>query len=191
MNKIESDWCKKIEIWWLLKDIKKYGGYKVTVITWGDNGSKGSILAVINLTTYEKYVRFKYTLTDPITQEMEKVNYKILLLETPCNYGKTRYWFECPLCHKRRVGVLYKCGDYFGCRHCHNLTYSSRNENKKYKYYPLYRILEVRKKIEKKKLKIKRISYRGRPTKKLLEVISMSKRINNYYQQNYKSINDI
>ena len=25
------------------------------------------------------------------------------------------------------MGVLYKAGDYFGCRHCYNLTYNSRN----------------------------------------------------------------
>ena len=90
---------------------------------------------------------------------------------TPCNFGGQRYWFVCSLTKKgiycgRRVGVLYKDGDYFGCRHCYELTYSSRNENRHYKYYPLFATLTLSKKIEELEAKIKRPYYAGKPTKK-------------------------
>jgi hypothetical protein len=45
-----------------------------------------------------------------------------------------RWWFVCPLsrngiaCH-RRVRKLYLSGRYFGCRHCHRLTYRSSQES--------------------------------------------------------------
>lgn len=196
MSKFEADYCKKIEIWWLLRDIKEKGGYKYTNISWGDNGSQGSISVQVSICNEEKYIRFIYTQTDRSTGKKQDFDYKVPLIETPCNFGKTRYWFKCPLYKNgqycgRRVGVLYKNGDWFGCRHCYNLTYSSQKEHRKYKYYPLFRIMEVQNKIEKKKLKIKRNTYRGRPTKKVLEVISMSKKINNFYQKNYRKIEEM
>lgn len=47
MSKSEADWCKKIEIWWLLRDIK--GGYKYTTVSWGENGSRKRIRAGVHL----------------------------------------------------------------------------------------------------------------------------------------------
>ncbi len=61
-----------------------------------------------------------------------KIINKILLLKTKCYFGGFRYWFECPiyrnkkLC-KRRIRILYRKDDSWGCRRCHNLTYSSQN----------------------------------------------------------------
>jgi hypothetical protein len=60
--------------------------------------------------------------------------------ESPCpriattrpRFGGLRWWFVCPLTVNgrpcgRRVGKLYlpPAGRYFGCRHCHDLTYTS------------------------------------------------------------------
>jgi len=168
-NKIEADHLKKVEIWWL----KKYGylnGWKSGGIEWsfgsGDKHSIGIEASVMD----EKYVRFHYTQTDH-NGEKKDFNYKVQLATTPCNYGGTRYWFICPLSKNgvycgRRVGVLYKDGDYFGCRHCYDLTYSSKNENRSYKYYPLFNTLTLEKKIEDLEAKIKRRTYAGRVTKK-------------------------
>ena len=75
-----------------------------------------------------------------------KVNFKIKnrdsrrinFVSTPCFYGGHRWWFRCPVSVRdnvctRRVGVLYLGeGEYFGCRHCYNLTYSSSKESGKY-----------------------------------------------------------
>ena len=56
-----------------------------------------------------------------------------LLTTTRPHFGGRRWWFQCPLvvngvpC-RRRCRILYKPygSRYFGCRHCHRLTYRSR-----------------------------------------------------------------
>ena len=78
------------------------------------------------------YVRFSYSQINRDTNEKKEFDYQVQLVTTPCNYGGVRYWFKCPLSIKgqycgKRIGILYKGGDYFGCRHCYNLTYESRN----------------------------------------------------------------
>jgi hypothetical protein len=168
-SKQEADYLKKVEIWWL----KKHGylnGWKSGGIEWKNefSGDKSSI--GIEACTIEGYVRFFYTQTEE-NGEKKKFDYKVQLTTTPCNYGGVRYWFICPLVKNgqpcgRQVGVLYKAGDYFGCRHCYELTYSSKNENRRYKSYPLLFWLKSWKKIEELEEKIKRPYYRGKPTRK-------------------------
>ena len=118
----------------------------------------------------EKYVRFYYTQTDNCTGEKKDFDYKVQLEETQCHFGGARFWFICPLYKNkkycgRRVGVLYKDGDWFGCRHCYELTYTSRNVNRRYSYYPLFRVIEIEQKIEKIEMKTHRRTYAGKPTK--------------------------
>lgn len=179
MSKKEADWCKKIEVWWLLKDIKKKNGYKYSTISWGENGSRGSISVQVNINGNNKYVRFIYTQTDNFTGEKEDFDYKVRLLETKCHFGGTRYWFECPLvkdgahCGKR-VGVLYKNGSYFGCRNCHELTYSSRNENRRNKWHPMMSVLKNEKKVDELYKKNKRLVYAGKPTKTAKRINKLS-----------------
>lgn len=50
----------------------------------------------------------------------------IRLAHTPCNYGKSRPWFVCPVC-QRRAGVLYMRAGRFACRHCQRVSYSSQS----------------------------------------------------------------
>jgi hypothetical protein len=188
MKKSEVDWCKKIEIWWLLRDIKEKNGYKYTTISWGDNGSRGSISVQVSVCNEEKYARFIYTQTDNNTGTKENFDYKVPIIETPCHFGNTRYWFKCPLYKNgqycgRRIGVLYKDGDWFGCRHCYNLSYSSQNENKKYKYYPLFRLMDLEMKMEKLYKKAKRKTYGGKLTKKWKKIAQLDAEITHYYKQ--------
>jgi hypothetical protein len=188
MSKSEADWCKKIEIWWLLRDIKLKGGYKYTTVSWGENGSRGSISIQLSVCNEEKYARFIYTQTDNGTGEKKNFDYKVPIVETPCHLGGTRYWFKCSLYKSgqycgRRVGVLYKNGDWFGCRHCYDLTYSSRKANKKYRYYPMFRVLELDAEIEKAYKKAKRYTYRGNPTKKRKKIEKLSEEAMHYYQR--------
>lgn len=169
MSKSEADWCKKIEIWWLLRDIK--GGYKYTTVSWGEDGSRGSISIQVSIFGEDKYARFIYTQTDNSTGEKKDYDYKVPIVETPCHFGGTRYWFKCNLYKNnqycgRRVGVLYKDGNWFGCRHCYDLTYASRKVNKRYKHYPMFRVLEIDAEIEKLEQKAKRYTYKGVPTKR-------------------------
>jgi hypothetical protein len=68
----------------------------------------------------EQYIRLSYWLSG------KRLDYKIPLVTTACTYGGKRFWFSCIYC-RRRVGVLYRRGECFACRHCNYLTYESRN----------------------------------------------------------------
>lgn len=59
--------------------------------------------------------------------EWERIEDSIFFTWTSCNYGGERQWFLCPECN-RRVALVYG-GKYYRCRHCHNLTYASQQEN--------------------------------------------------------------
>jgi hypothetical protein len=73
------------------------------------------------------------------TQE-QSLDYRVRLATTRPKFGGYRWWFVCPLivngveCN-RRVRKLYlppPSARYFGCRHCHGLTYTSCQESHKY-----------------------------------------------------------
>lgn len=62
------------------------------------------------------------------------LDYRVPLVTTPCRLGGRRWWLICPLARGdaacgRRVRKLYLAGRYFGCRHCHDLTYRSRQRS--------------------------------------------------------------
>ncbi len=89
-------------------------------------------------------VQLSYSWVRSGRQEPEYAAYEVQLTTTPQRFGGVRWWFLCPLlvfgrpCD-RRVGKLYLPGDgrYFGCRQCHELTYTSCQES--HKYDRLYR----------------------------------------------------
>ena len=63
------------------------------------------------------------------------MNYRVELVSTRPHYGGLRWWFLCPLivaghACQRRVRKLYlpPGGNYFGCRHCGELNYTSQRE---------------------------------------------------------------
>jgi hypothetical protein len=66
------------------------------------------------------------------------MGYHVRLATTRRRFGGLRWWFLCPLSVNgrhccRRVGKLYlpPGSKYFGCRHCHDLTYQSAQEHDK------------------------------------------------------------
>jgi hypothetical protein len=74
------------------------------------------------------------------------VDFRYNLTTTRPRFGGLRWWFLCPLGGRgpvcgRRVGKLYlpAGGLYFGCRRCHDLTYTSCQESGKFR--GLYRLL--------------------------------------------------
>ena len=56
--------------------------------------------------------------------------YPVAITWTPCSFGGSRPWFECPnrVCG-RRVGKLYLGNVYFGCRRCYRLGYACQLEH--------------------------------------------------------------
>ena len=62
--------------------------------------------------------------------------------------------------------MLYFCDGNFGCRHCHELTYYSKNENRRHKWFRMGRVLEIGDETDKLMGELKRWHYRGKPTRK-------------------------
>jgi hypothetical protein len=97
--------------------------------TYGGNPKASQLTLTADLTDpAAPCVRLAYTLSG------ESIGYAIRLTATRPHYGGVRWWFVCPLVVNgvpcgRRVGNVYRVGRYFGCRHCHRLTYKSRQEH--------------------------------------------------------------
>ena len=93
---------------------------------------------VVSMIPGNEYVRFIYTYKNTNMEEREELDYIVKLVSTTCNYGGKRWWFICPLivdnkiCNRRVGGLYIARGKYFGCKHCHNLTYKSSQESHKY-----------------------------------------------------------
>jgi len=179
-KKAEADQLKKIDISWLKKKGFLSGSHP-GIIKWTVSGIKSSIGIDIETMGDYKHARLYYTQTDEAGRKSD-YDYDIELVTTSCNYGGERYWFICPL-HRsgkglcdRRVRVLYKGGSHFGCRHCYDLTYSSRNESSLARHHPAFRRIVLDDKIEKLEGEIKTPYYAGRPTRK-------QRRLNNMYEK--------
>lgn len=187
-KKEEADNLKKIQIWWLKKQgFLPENSYRNGSIKWTHqtSGSESSVGISISTWNEAKYLRIHYTQTDRDNSEKKDFDYKIPLVTSSCHFGGDRYWFVCPWYKNgqycgRRVGVLYKSDDYFACRHCYDLTYESRNEYKKYKYYPLFASLDGYTKAEKLDEQIKRRYYAGKPTRKQRKLDKIYSRVGFY-----------
>jgi hypothetical protein len=65
--------------------------------------------------------------------EWEHVRQSTPVVYVPCHYGGQRPYFQCPGVVSgrhcgRRVAKLFLGGNYFLCRHCYRLAYSSQSE---------------------------------------------------------------
>lgn len=157
--------------------LKKYGyfsGFISGEIKWTSSFSGREWSVGVSVCTDSMKATLNYTTTDRSSGERVKLCCEIDLVTTPCNLGGKRYWFICPavvgrrFCG-RRVGKLYKADyNYFFCRHCNDLTYGKRNENKRMR--ALGRMLDSERKAESvfEGLKRKRFFYRGYPTRRYL-----------------------
>lgn len=178
MSKNEADDVKKIRTNFLKKH-DYFTGWRSGTMTWTRSGwggeHKSSVGIEVSITDGDGYLRIHYTQTDRDTQEKKDFDYKVPLTTTPCRYGGKRYWFICPMSKNgvycgKRVCTLYKNGDYFACRHCYNLTYSSRNQSGRYKGF--VSIPD----IEEAEMQVKRYYYRGKPTRKYRRVLRLNER---------------
>lgn len=191
MSKSEADNVKKISTAFL----KKHGyfkGWRSGTMSWTNSGlwgeNKSSVGVEVSTSDGASHLRITYTQTDRDTEKKKEFDYKIPLTTTACRYGGERYWFICPwykdgkYCGKR-VGTLYKDGDYFACRHCYELGYSSQKTNRRYKMLPLFNVITIEKKIEELQGQIKRPYYAGKPTRKERQLEKLYTQINANYVQ--------
>ncbi|WP_144063310.1 hypothetical protein [Caballeronia insecticola] len=88
---------------------------------WQWTDDEGNPASRIDVRTHERAVTLEYAING------KPVEQRIALLETPCNYGGARAWFECPCC-RRRVALLYLSRQ-VACRQCFRLAYPSQSED--------------------------------------------------------------
>lgn len=189
--------CRSVSISFLKKH-DYFCGLRSGGIVWKNCfGEETSSISVTVSTMYdENYVRFRYTITDRNTRDKSDYDYKVQLTTTPCNFGGVRYWFICPLSRNgiycgQRVAKLYKApgGYYFGCRHCYNLSYESRNESRLGRFGQLGYFLRAEKQMEELQNRIKRNFYAGKPTKKFRKLLLIQSKLNAYLDR--PLINDL
>ena len=160
-KRLEVDYLEKIEIWWLKANGWLQPGIDYHILSWSRNGIEGFNIGLrIIIEPDNKFVELLYKLID-LDGRKTQVDTQVMLLSTKCNYGGTRYWFECPSCYKR-VGILYHRSGYFACRHCQHLTYESKKVNGVEKITG--RIISD-KEVETLRLRVKRKVYKGKATK--------------------------
>jgi hypothetical protein len=169
-----------------LKEFGLLNGYHASTLTWTHrpSGHKNSIGIIVDVEEAEPYVKVNYTTTDRSTGEKTNYDYKISLTTTPCNFGGVRYWFICPLSKNgvycgRRTGTLYLAsgGNYFGCRHCYDLSYESRNECRLGRFGNIGFPLKAERQYEELYKSIKRWTWRGRPTRKVRKLQELEKKM--------------
>ncbi|PIR03771.1 MAG: hypothetical protein COV59_03805 [Candidatus Magasanikbacteria bacterium CG11_big_fil_rev_8_21_14_0_20_39_34] len=181
-KKKEADYLKKLDVC-SLKKWKYLETSRIGTIVWRNkfDGRESTVGVQSILSGGKKFLRIYYTQTYIDNGSKEHFDYKILLVTTKCYYGGSRYWFICPWYKNgkycgRRVGVLYKGGDRFACRHCYELTYASKNENRRHFLFGLGQAFRMERKIEELEEVVVTPYYDGRPTKKYKKLIELRKR---------------
>jgi len=177
--------CRSISISFLKKG-DYFCGYRSGGIVWKNyyGEETSSIGVTVSTMDGDNYVQFQYTTTDRNTGEKTEYDYKVRLTTTACNFGGVRYWFICPLFRNgvycgRRVAKLYKApgANYFGCRHCYNLSYESRNETRSGMFGAFGNVLKTDKRIDDLRSQIKRWTYKGKPTKKVRKLQALEQQM--------------
>lgn len=186
MDTVED--CRSVSISFLKKH-DYFCGYRSGRIFWTNSMGEetGSIGVVVSIMDGENFVRFYYTVTDRSSGEKTEYDYKVRLTATPCNFGGLRYWFICPLSRNgvycgRRAAKLYKAPGayYFGCRHCYDLSYESRNETRTGMFGVFGQVLKAERQTEELYGQIKRWTHRGKPTRKARRLRALEDRSARY-----------
>ena len=149
------------------------------MITWTRSlsGRKNNIGIVVDVMNEPYYAKVNYTITDHDSSDKTDYDYKILIVTELCHFGGVRYWFICPLSKNgvpcgRRVGMLFLSTDnkYSGCRHCYDLSYESQNECRLGRFGSWGYVLKAERQIRELEEKVKRRTWRGRPTRKVRRI---------------------
>jgi hypothetical protein len=168
------------------------GGLQSGQIVWTNRAGQetASMGAIVSALDDEHYMRLLYTMTDRNTGKETQFDYKVPLEATRCHFGGVRWWFICPLSVNgvrcgRRVGVLYRAprADYYGCRHCYDLSYESRNERRYGRVAYLGHCMTLSTRIKKLQEQTRRWTYRGVPTRRMRRLSRLKARLNAYAKE--------
>lgn len=164
-----TDSAKRIEMTHLRK-MGHLNGWANFRLRWTFRGeSSGNICARINTLSFEggSYMELDYK-TRCGDEEWRDLKYRVELQGTACRFGGLRWWFICPNTNcKRRNSILYQYGDYFVCRKCARLKYSSQE------YSGKYALLSRLFKADDYEATMKRWYYRGKPTRRHRRLLKM------------------
>lgn len=188
MSKTEAESIIRISTSYLKNEGYFRGYTRRGSISWTASftGKTDSVMIEVSTSGDTGSLRIQYTQTAPGAKRGEDFDYQIPLTTTPCHFGGKRYWFRCPWYNNgkfcgRRVGVLFKDGDYFACRHCYNITYSSRNENRRHiPLIPLFDAIPIHDEIVRLEGEMTTPYYRGKPTKKKQKIQKLYKKLEKF-----------
>jgi hypothetical protein len=123
---------------WSREGILKHGVWLSGSMTWTSHGQPGFVvhIEVSTLHPAHLFVRLRYSWVWTATGQQGSADYRVGLTTTGSK-GR-RWWFLCPMlvngapCNAR-VGKLYQpsLDRRFGCRKCHNLTYTSCQKSRR------------------------------------------------------------
>jgi hypothetical protein len=154
-----------------------------------------NMTVILHTSGDETYIGLCYTMTDRDTGKETEFDYRVPLVTTPCHLGGVRWWFICPLSRNgvycgRRVGVLYRAprADYYGCRHCYDLSYESRNESRHGHLACMGRYLSLDRQREKLSGQMSRWTYRGQPTRKARRLHVLKTRLEAYGRMHHADL---
>jgi hypothetical protein len=177
--------CRRVSISFLRKN-RCFDSPWPQSITWtnSDGETTASMTVQVHTAQDGNYVRLSYTMTDRDTGKATDFDYKVQLVTTPCHFGGVRWWFICPLIVNgitcgRRVAMLYRAPfrDYYGCRHCYNLSYESRNERHRGWWGKVHRCCKLAKQAQTMASQQFRFMYGGRPTRKATKFFALKRRL--------------
>lgn len=126
---------------------------------------RGEVISVVDVSVdaADLKVQFRYVLTEYSTGSVLHKDYSVELFRISCNLGGYRYYFVCLNCQRHLTALYLYANNDFSCRHCLNLTYSSRNLSKRFRGLDaLFRHDEITEAIDTLRTKF----YRGRPTRR-------------------------
>lgn len=149
-SRLTTNQCKSISVKFFKRHLYFYRG-GIGSMRWKNFINSGSdcVWFSVSMLDGDEHIRFKYSRIDRFTKKQSDLDYAVKLTPTRCFFGGWRWWFRCPLetedgiCN-RRVGVLYLGGgDYFGCRHCYQLTYESSQDSHRFDHPRWSQLIQV------------------------------------------------
>ncbi|MDD2564090.1 MAG: hypothetical protein PHU27_07745, partial [Salinivirgaceae bacterium] len=101
------------------------------------------------------------------------------LIKQQCNYGGYRLWFSCPQCHCKS-GKLYFFGKYFACRRCGDITYNSKNINRKNSFYIPSNCINMDRRLRELQSKVTKKYYKNKLTKPFKKYLHLYNKLHSY-----------
>ena len=125
-KKGNTDQYKKIDVRYMQRESLLNSG-QVNSLRWTSQRT-GEVVGRVDYEVKAEGVCFSYRVRSNPSEAWRPYSYLVPVTYTPCNYGGTRAWFNCPHCLKR-VAVLY-LDEQIACRTCHKLNYTSQQQTK-------------------------------------------------------------